>query len=476
MEKILLINPPTGNYIRDDRCQAPVKYVAILRMPMDLAYMAATLKQIGIICKIKDYPAEKGTIMSFRNDLQEFNPNALVVSTTTPTILKDLKIISLAKKILPNIITIAKGAHVTVKDKEVLEKCPELDIVIRNECELAIQDIAGELNKKNPSLKKITGITFRNKNNIIRNPDRKPLENLDLLPFPARELIKNELYIRPDTKKPQTTIQTNRGCPGACTFCLVKVVSGNKILSRSPINIADEIEECIEKFNIRDFYFRADTFTWDKDWMISVCKEILKRKLKINWCSNSRVNTLDEERIKWMKKSGCWMLGLGIESGNQEILKKMKKGITLKQIEEAVRLCKKHKIKIFAFFVIGYPEDTKETIMDTIKFAKKLNCDFTEFNTCYPYPGTEIYKLGKDKLFSDEKLYGKDQYGASIPSFSLSAEEITLLRDKAEKEFILRPEYIIKTLANISSLREFFSYLKFGIIWFKEKMSQNKTN
>jgi anaerobic magnesium-protoporphyrin IX monomethyl ester cyclase len=472
MKKALLINPPSGNYIRDDRCQAPVKYLAVLRMPLDLAYMASTLKQAGVISKIVDYPAERLGIKDLVNDLKKFKPDMLVISVTTPTILKDLELFSLAKKILPNIITVAKGAHVTVKDTESMKLCKELDIVIRNECEIAIKEIAIELNKKAPNLKRVIGITFRKGNKIIRTPYRPALENLDILPFPARELIKNELYIRPDTNKPQTTIQTNRGCPADCTFCLVKVVSGKKIMSRSPKNIVDEIEECVNKFDIKDFYFRADTFTWNKDWMISVCKEIIKRKLKINWCSNSRVNTLDEERIQWMKKSGCWMLGLGMESGNPEILKKMKKGIMKEQVERAVKLCKKYKIKIFAFFVIGYPYDTIKTIRDTINFAKKLNCDFTEFNTCYPYPGTEVYDIGINKIFDDDKLYGKNQYEAGVPTFYLTSKQVTKQRDIAEKEFILRPQYILMTLKSIKSPAELLSYFKFGIAWFKDKVNK----
>ncbi len=474
MKKALLINPPTGNYIRDDRCQAPVKYLAVLRMPIDLAYMASTLKQEKIICKIKDYPAEKQNIQDFIKDLKDFQPDMLILSVTTPTLLKDLEILSYSKKILPNIKTIIKGAHVTVKDRETFDLCKDLDIIIRGECEIAAKEIAKELNKKNPNLKKIKGITFRQKGKIIRNENRPPLENLDILPFPARDLLNNDLYIRPDIRKTQTTIQTNRGCPATCTFCLVKVVSGRKILSRTPKNIVDEIEECVKKYNIKNFYFRADTFTWNKEWMIEVCKEIIKRKLNINWCSNSRVNTLDEERIKWMKKSGCWMLGLGIESGNREILKKMKKGITLEQTEKAVRLCKKYKIKIFAFFVIGYPYDDEKTINDTIKFAKKLNCDFTEFNTCYPYPGTEVYEIGLNKLFKEKDLFEKNQYEAGIPTFNLNSQQVTRLRDKAEKSFILRPSYILRTLRNIKSFKEFLNYLDFGFIWFKSKINNKK--
>lgn len=470
MKKVLLINPPTGNYIRDDRCQAPVKYIAVLRMPIDLSYIAAVIEKENLECVIRDYPAEGKNIHDFILDLQKLKPDVLVVSTTTPTIKKDLEICTLAKKYLPKIITVVKGAHVTIKDKEVLEECDELDIVIRGEYEITSNELVRELKKKNFNLKKIKGISFRKGQEIFRNKDRMPLENLDELPFPARHLINNNLYIRPDTGRMQTTIQTNRGCPANCTFCLVKVVSGQKIMSRSPKNIVDEIEECVKKYDIRDFYFRADTFTWNKDWMKKVCEEIIKRKLKINWGSNSRVNTLDEERIKLMKKSGCWMLGLGIESGSQEILNKMKKGTKLEQVERAVKLCKKYKIKIFAFFVIGYPDDNEETIIETINFAKKLNADFTEFNTCYPYPGTEVYNEGiKSGLYTNEMLTGRDQYEASMPTKFLTGKEVTKLRDKAEKEFILRPAYFWRTLKNINSAKEFFNYFKFGLVWVRSK-------
>lgn len=458
IKKALLINPPTGLYIRDDRCQGPAKWVSILRMPLDLATMAATLRQANVECKLMDYPAEQQKWDNFKNDLIEFKPDMLVISITTPTIKDDLKACKIAKEMNPKIITVAKGAHVTVEDEKIMKEFPELDIAIRKESEMAVKEIA-----TNP-LSEVKGITYRMNGSLIRNEERPFLKNLDELPFPARDLVNNKLYTRPDTGEPQTTIQSQRGCPARCIFCLVGAVSGYNINFRSPESVVEEIEECVNKYNIRNFYFRADTFTWDKEWVIKVCKLIIDKKLNIEWNCNSRVSTLDDERLQWMKKAGCWMIGFGIESGSNESLRKMKKGTTVEQAVEAIKLCKKHKIKSYLFFVIGLPWEKKEDVEKSIEFAKKLKGDFTEFNMAFPYPGTEFYQMGIEQgLFTEADIYsGADQHKSGLRTVYLSNEELDQLRKKGEKSILLSPSYILSTLTQIRSPKVFLNYVKYG--------------
>lgn len=454
--KVLLIYPPTGVYDRADRCQAPVEEegIEMIRPPMDLAYMAAMIEKAGKTAIIKDYPTERRNISNFKKDLRKIKPDILVLSVTTPTLDLDIKCCTLAKKINPGIITVAKGAHFYEFDKEVLAKCKDLDIVIRGEVELAIYEIT-----KGKRFKEIKGISYRSGKRIIRNKERPLLEDLDNLPFPARHLLNNELYRFPDTGLPYALILSGRGCPGGCIFCLVGKVSGKKLRVRSVISIINEIESCIKNFNIRTFFFRADTFTWKKNWVKEFCEELIKRNLKIRWGTNSRVDTIDEEMVKMMKKAGCDVIGFGIESGNQEMLDKMGKNITLEKSQEAVRFCHKHKIKTLLFFIIGLPWENEQAIEDTINFAKELPGTFYNFSVAYPFPGTEFAKIARENnLLAKHTLSGFDYAKPAVKTFFLSNEDLVFYRNKALRSIYFRPLYVLRVLRQAKTFTELKNY------------------
>lgn len=461
IEKILLINPPTGVYDRADRCQAPIEEegIQMIRPPTDLAYMAAIAEKVGKKAIIKDYPAEGKGMADFKNDLKIIKPDILVLSVTTPTLDSDLKSCTIAKEIDKNIITVAKGAHFYEFDKEVLSNYKDLDIVIRGETELTIDEIV-----KGKNLKNIKGITYRRGKGVIRNKERPFLADLDKLPFPARHLLNNKLYRFPDTDSSYALIWTGRGCPYSCIFCLVGKVSGKKLRTRSVKNVLQEIESCINDHHIKTFFFRADTFTWKKDWVIEFCNELIKRDLKIRWGTNSRVDTIDEEMIRLMKKAGCDVIGFGIESGSQEILDKMKKGITLDQARKAVNLCDKYGIKTLLFFVLGMPWDTKKTIEETINFAKELPGTFYNFGIAYPFPGTELAEITKkNNLLVKHSLYGFDYARPAIRTFSLSNDDLIFYRKKALRNIYFRPSYVLRVLSQAESIKELINYILTGI-------------
>ena len=460
---MFLIYPPSGVYMRDDRCQAPVEGMSAQpnRAPLDLAYMAAMLENLGIACKIADYAAQKSAWDEVERDIMAFQPSMLVVSVTTPTIATDLAACRLAKKIKPAILTVAKGAHLHAKDDEVLLQYPELDLVIRGESEHAIADIgAGK------PWDTILGLAYREDGQTRRNPDRPyiEVENLDALPFPARHLMNNHLYLTPDTGEPITMINTGRGCPHKCIYCAVTIASGYRLKVRSPKNIVDELEECVTRHNIRNFFFRADTFTWNEKWVVELCDLIVERGLKIRWGSNSRVDTISEKRLEAMKRAGCWIIGFGIESGNQDMLNKMKKRAKVEDAEKAIALCKKYGIKTYGLFVIGLPWETKETAEETIAFAKKINPSFLDFNIAYPLPGTEYYRIAQEMGLFDEKNLSNGDYARPIVrTQSLSTDDLVKLRRKALLGYYLRPSYVINTVKDIRSPKVFLNYAKNGI-------------
>ncbi|MDD5154978.1 MAG: radical SAM protein [Candidatus Omnitrophica bacterium] len=458
--KVFFIVPPTGRYMRSDRCQAPVdtRVAEDARPPMDLAYMAAVLNKIGAESRIKDYSMERLGWEEVKRDLSDFMPDVVVIGVTTPTVYEDLRVCKLAKEINPLVRTIAKGAHFFIFDRQILERFGDLDVVIRGEPEITISELM-----QAQDYSKVLGITFRRGKEIIRNADRPLLENLDDLPFPARDLLNNRLYITPDTSEPIAFITTGRGCPGQCIFCAAELVGGSSIRSRSVGPVVDEIEECIEKYGIRNFFFSADTFTWHKEWVIRFCAEIIKRNIKIRWGANSRVDTLDEERISQMKRAGCFVIGLGAESASQAMLDKMKKGVTVEQIEKAVGLCEKYGIKSFLIFVIGLPWETKKTVNDTIRFVKHSRASFIEVNIAYPLPGTEFYTLARENgLFSEDSLGGHNYSNPAVKSFYLSTAELKKLRKKILCSFYARPGYIFRRMRGINSAGAVLNYFKYG--------------
>lgn len=446
--------------MRQDRCQAPVdsRIAEPARPPMDLANMAAELEKIGVECRIKDYPMEGRDWGKTEADLSEFMPEFLVISTTTPTIENDLIACDLAKRINPRIKTIAKGSHFLVYDKEILTSFKNLDVAIRGEPEITIKELVDGNDYSG-----ISGITFRKDSEIIRNPDRPFLENLDELALPARHLLNNSLYRCPDNNEPIAFITASRGCPGRCIFCASGMVSGYKIRLRSVESVLREIEECMGKFGIKNFFFSADTFTWQKQWLIRLCEEIVKKGLKIRWGANSRVDTLDEERIVWMKEAGCSVIGFGAESASQILLDKMKKGVAVEQIEEAVALCRKYGIESFLVFIIGLPWETQDTARETINFVKRTRASFIEVNVAYPIPGTEFYSFAKENgLFDENALCGHNYSNPLVRSFGLSTAELAKLRKKILRAFYLRPGYIARRIRKIDSPQAGANYLKYG--------------
>ncbi len=460
MKKALLINPPGAAYIRDDRCQVPARgLTSSLRMPLDLAYMAAGLERAGFICRIKDYPAEKQTALDFIKELKEFEPDILVVSTTTPTLENDLADCALAREIDKKLLIVIKGAQVAVEAREILQKYSAVDIGIKQEYEMAIEEIGQGKARSN-----ILGIAYRENGLINENQDRPYLSDLDRLPLPARHLINNKLYVRPDTLEPQTSILASRGCGRGCMFCLVKTVSGEKINFRSTESIVSEIKKCLSEFGIKDFYFRADTFTANRSWVIDLCRQIIKADLKINWVCNSRVDTIDQELIQIMKQAGCWMIGFGLESGDQSMLDKMGKGINLAQIEKAVKFCQAGGLKTYLFFIYGLPWETEQSLEKTLRFALALEGDFVEFHQAYPFPGTDYYKLAlENNLFERNELAGTNVFCSPARSFELDRETLHKFRKKAMRKFYLRKKYISKKLKDIDSLKKFKNYFRKAI-------------
>ncbi len=460
--RVLCAVPPTGKFIREDRCQTPIdklKTVA-LRPPIDLLYAAASLEGAGCAVKVKDYPGEDEEWADMERDLREYKPDALLLSITTPSLELDLKAAALAKRVDPNIVTMAKGAHFNTLDEKALAEHPDLDIVLRGEYEHTVR----ELGEGRPTAE-VAGITWRPEpGKILRNPDRGFEQELDRIAFPARHLANNALYTRPDTGEKQTTLVTNRGCPFHCIYCLANQVSGTKNRYRSVENVVAEIRECVERHGIRNFLFRSDLFTQNKKWVIRLCQEILAAGLDIEWACNSRVDTLTPEALEWMKKAGCWIVAMGVESGDQETLDRIEKQAKVEDAYKAVAMLREAGIKSSVYLLMGLPWDTPALIEKQVAFAKDLKPDFLEIFYAYPFPGTKLYDICVSEGLIAPGAIAREAYAdPAMPGLYLSVEQFSRLRTRALRQFYLRPGQILKTLRNARNPRELLNYARAGV-------------
>ncbi|MCB2155704.1 B12-binding domain-containing radical SAM protein [bacterium] len=465
-ERALFIVPPTGRFIREDRCQTPIEKLrtVALRPPIDLMYAAACFEQEGVECRLVDYPGEEWGWERLEADLREFKPNALILSITTPSFDDDMKAATLAKKVDPSITTIAKGAHFNTLDVQSLERFPDLDLALRGEYEMTCLDLARGMETAD-----VAGVTWRDGERIVRNPARGLPDNLDEIPFPARHLGNNALYIRPDVEQMQTTLVTNRGCPFSCTYCLANQVSGLKNRYRSVENVMAEIRECVHKFGIRNFLFRSDLFTQNKKWVIRLCQSIIDEGLDISWASNSRVDTVNPEVLEWMKKAGCWIIAFGVEKGDDEALEKINKKATVDQAREALRITREAGIKRSMYLLFGLPDDDRDTLQKDIDFAKEVDPDFLEIFYPYPFPGTALYEEAVSKGLLTDGEIPKEAYGMpAMPTTKIPIEELARLRTWGLRRFYMRPRFVARTLMGVSTMREFKNFVKYGAFQLKD--------
>ena len=465
-QKIFFVYPPAPIMNREDRCQQPTGDLVVIPPlpPVDMMSLSEKKKKRGYETLFKDYSLKNETVYDFIRDLRNYEPDFLVLNVASTTLEKDLSILSAARDLLDDTVVIVKGAIFNFSSYSIMQKYPEIDVALRGEIEDAFDEIIQYNNFKD-----IKGITYQIDDKIISTADRELPDNIDNLPILDRQLIDNSFYQRPDTKKPQTIIRVSKGCPNHCFFCLASPLNGKIVRYRSPELILEEIKECVTLYNIRDFIFWSDIFNLNKEWVQKLCRLIIESNLKINFSANTRADSVDIETLNLMKKAGCNLISMGVESGSQELLDKMGKKITLEQVKKTVSMINRAGIQIYAYYVIGLPWETKETIEKTYKFAKKLNTQYASFYTAAALKGTKFYDyINTNRLgeISIEKPY----IFPSVRSYELTSQEIFEYNRKFNKEYYLRPSYILKMACNINSLTKFKSYYDTFIKLLKSKV------
>lgn len=468
--KILILNPPHNSpIIREGRCQSPQNMRRNSVPQMTLAYLAGILERNHSL-KVFDCIAESIHPEEIFKLSEEFNPDLALINTTTPSINSDIKFIRMFKERLPFSFIAVFGVHVTVMHESIMKEFTFIDCVIRNEPEWVVLDLVKSLQDKNINLP-VLGSTIRVRDKVIVFADREFNENLDSLGYPAWSHFDLTKYIHPVFNKPYLMVNTSRGCAHSCIFCVASIFYGKKVRYRTVESILNEIEHyLIGKLKIRHIWMYADDFTKSPEFVKQLCKGIIDRKLKIAWWTNTRVDKNDLEMFRLMKESGCYMLSIGGESGNSEILKNIKKGINPEFIKATVNTLRKVGIKSLVYFLIGLPGETRETIKETLNFCKKINPDYVEFYPATPYPGTEFFNIAAlQNLIAndnwDNYLCGGDKFVIEIPG--VSREELNEILRRIYQEYYFRFEYFFILLKRIVHPVEFFRLLLFGISYFK---------
>ncbi len=355
--------------------------------PLGLAYIAAALERKGIEVKILDLVVFPYSRQLLESVLKNFAPHIVGTTAVTMTFDNAISVIRDVKNIDPSITTVMGGPHVTFCAEETMSLFPELDFVVLGEGEETIAELAEALNERG-DVSGIEGIVFRGKADIIDNRLRKTRIDVDSLPLPARHLLPLGRY---KALGMPVSMTTSRGCPFKCIFCVGRKMVGARVRYRNPNNVVDEMEH-LAAFGFRQINVADDLFTSNENHCFKVCDEIIKRGLKIKWTSFARVDTVSVKVLKRMREAGCYAVSFGVESGNTEMLKRIKKGISLEQVINAVNMCNQAGISPHASFMLGLPGETPETLKETVDFGEKLkNMGVSHgFHLLAPFPGTEV--------------------------------------------------------------------------------------
>ncbi len=461
--KIALINPLYKNLYGE------MKSALGIFPPLGLGLIAAVLQKNEHLVRLIDMEAEGLGESGLFAELSKFSPDLIGMYSSTPII---FYVFDLAKKLKENFPApiVLGGPHPSSFPEDAI-KNGSIDFVVRGEGEYVMLDLIKTLESKSP-LNLAAGLTYKQGGKIYSNPPQKYIENLDALPFPAHELLPMDKYYPYsylDKRGRWFTMLTTRGCPFGCIFCNSGSIFGKAYRVRSPKNIVKEVEKLNKDYDVKNILFVDDTFTLNREATIEFCRLLHENNLRISWSCETRVNLVDPELLKKMKLSGCFEIAFGIESGSQKMLNNLKKGITLEQSERAVRATKNAGIKTRTFWVFGAPGETRETVLQSIEFAKKLNPDIAHFNVMTPYPDTEIYKMAvrEGVVDYDWSKYFSIGERPAYETKDLSKDDLAKLLKKAHRDFYFRPSYILKSLMKIRNPRQLKRLIKSGIGIFK---------
>jgi radical SAM superfamily enzyme YgiQ (UPF0313 family) len=485
---VMLVNPPSpdgGIWIRSQHRVGRRSRENMIWPQVSLAQMAALLTPEYTV-EVVDAIATRMTWSEFERLLEQKRPKYYVTQVTAPTLRNDMYGVFLAKTLGAR--TMAFGTHVTPLTLETMRPFPALDFVLRGEPEMTLRELLDTFENMTPNdprvakmvtetsqrgetlkagenpLGSIAGLAWRDANEIVINPDRPFVPDLDDLPMPLHELLPLDQQRMPMIKGPFTFIVTSRGCPAGCTYCIKHVSYQYSVRVRSPENILAELQQLAE-LGVHNVHMYADLFTVNRDQVVRLCELIISSGLKVRWTCNSRVDYVDEEMLRLMGQAGCWLISWGIESANEAILKHARKGYRLEQAVRALRWARSAGIRNWGYFIIGLPGETEETIQETIEYSKQLPLDIALFHIAAPYPGTPFfYEVAENGWFRPGTKWEEvDMDQSTVLDYpGLPAERLEYWQKRATKEWSLRPGPIWTFVKGLNSWEGFKSAMSVG--------------
>ncbi len=435
--------------------------------PLGLGYLAAVALEEGFSVKILD-PTAIGdfSLEKFRQITRLENPKFVGFCLYTSFVAESFAMAKEARLIVPGAIVFAGGPHASATLNLTLEQCPFLDALIYGEGEETFRELL-----KNKPLEEIRGICFRKNGKTAKNPPRPLIQNPDSLPFPARKLFsKNYVYDVCVQNKPVANIMASRGCPYNCIFCS-KETFGASYRKRSVQNVVEEVSEAVNVLGFKELYFFDDVFMLDRKWVFEFCNRLKQENVDVPWKCLGRVDCVDSGALRAMKGAGCHTVYFGIESGNEEVLRSTKKGITKKQARRGIAIARKAGLDASGYFILGLPGENENTINETIAFASELELDWAFFYTATAFPGNRLYDFIPEKYKKKwsmlqryyprppETAEARKGGDAPISLCDLSGTELLKLKEKAYQKFYFNPDYLKKNVFSKPNSPTFYQKL-----------------
>lgn len=458
--RVALINPPFkpeyGRFSRSSRSPAITKS-GTLYYPIWLAYACGYLEKFGHEVLLLDSCADRLDLDETVARVEAFRPALVVVDTSTPSIFEDVRSAVRLKQTGSAPFVCLVGTHPSALPGEVMAMDERIDCIARREYDQTLVELADCLSTGG-NLENVLGITFRRNGEVISTSDRPFLENLDEFPFVTavyKKHLQLENYFFSAGEYPMAMIMTGRGCPSQCFFCVYpQTFHGHQYRLRSAQNVVDEFEYVAHELpQVKSIGIEDDTFSANLRRVQEICNLLIERGLhhKLNWWANTRV-TVDFDTMKLMKKAGCRLIIPGFESGDQEILKNIKKGITVTQSQRCATNATKAGLLVHGCFMVGNKGETRETMEQTLRFAIATNPDTAQFFPLIPYPGTEAFAWARangNLATTDYAQWltpeGQHQCVLNLPN--LPAKELVSFCDYARRKYYLRPGYLCRKLA-----------------------------
>lgn len=462
---VLLIQPSTHKSIDKE-------YIST-QLPLNLCYIAASLKDECANIKIIDYCVEAFNESEFLAILEQFKPAVAGFGSFTASVCSVEEIARIVKRYDDKILTVLGGVHISALPERTLSEMPSIDIGVIGEGEVTIKEIYHALLRGN-SLKTISGIVYREGPDIKGTKERALITNLDEVPFPSRHLIDIEKYRNSHVSRGFSRrnlrimeIITSRGCPNHCIFCAGHINYCYTLRFRSYENIVEEIESLRRNYKVNHISIEDDTFTINKELVSQLCAYFKKKR--ISWNCNSRVNTVNYELLKNMKESGCKKVSFGVETGSPRIARLIKKNITLGQVRQAFKWARRAGIRyVEGTFILGsHPDETLHDIRMTEKLIFELMPDFIAVSIICPFPGTEIFSMMvKNKQLQEPMDWSAFTFMNNKPAFkklnNISADQLISLQKKIIRKYYSSFSYIKNQILKIRSLGECLYFLKLG--------------